>query len=387
MKQSDIQKLYEARLISEEQRQRIIEHFGLSESKNKFLLIMISVGGVLALVGIILVISAHWEAIPGLVKIALGAALMAGAHAGGWHLRGTRQTSPKLGEILHFLGAGLFLANIALVGQVYHLSSRPPNAMILWLVGIVPLAWLLRSRAIHVLSLVGLTVWLAMEINCEGGWLYFASCAAQVSIFSSFGLLLYGLGLFLDRTRFPEFRPSTERLGLLLFHLGLWGTIIDTWWAGEKVGSILAVSAAAAIPGLLLAMAHFRKEAELSAQWRFVWCVVLACWAGLVLVWPSSNQHQDVFWQRALNPFQWVASVALFTGCLLQIRAAVEMRAGWMVNLAIAGMAFTLITDFIILMGSMLNTGMIFLVGGVGLLLLGYLLERKRRSALRQIKL
>lgn len=387
MKQSDIQKLYEAQLITDEQRQRIIEHFGLNGSKNKFLVIMVSLGGVLALAGIILVISAHWGAIPGLVKIALGAMLMAGAHAAGWYLCGTRQSSPKLGGALHFLGAGLFLANIALVGQVYHLSSRAPNAMILWLAGIIPLAWVLRSRSIHVLSLIGLTVWLGMEINCEGGWLYFASCAAQVSIFSGFGLLLYGAGLTLGRSSYPEFRPATERLGLLLFQLGLCWTVVDRWWSGEKAANILALSAAAAIPGLLLALLHFRKEKTLSAQWRAVWCAVLACWTGLIVSWPFLIGPYQPYYAGRLSPFHWMASVALVVGCLLQIRAAVEMRAAWMVNLAIVGIAFTLITDFILLMGSMLNTGMIFLVGGVGLLGLGYILERKRRSALRKINL
>ena len=63
-----------------------------------------------------------------------------GAHygLGAWLSRSDRH--PALSEVCHLLGSGMFLANIALIGQVYHLSSRPPNAILLWLAGIIPRA-------------------------------------------------------------------------------------------------------------------------------------------------------------------------------------------------------------------------------------------------------
>jgi uncharacterized membrane protein len=72
---------------------------------------------------------------------------MLGAHGGGWYLREVNGQYRKNGEALHLVGSGLFLGNIALIGQMYHLSARPPNAFLLWWAGIAALPWLLRSKA------------------------------------------------------------------------------------------------------------------------------------------------------------------------------------------------------------------------------------------------
>ena len=117
MRHSDIQKLHEAGLITDEQRQKIIERFQLKEdSSGNFLAIISMVGAVLIAAGITLLISAHWNDIPRGVKIAGGLALMLGFHAGGWWLREVQGKYRKTGEALHFVGSCLFLANIALIG-------------------------------------------------------------------------------------------------------------------------------------------------------------------------------------------------------------------------------------------------------------------------------
>src|ERR1039458_7643247 len=87
MKYADIQKLHDAGLITAEQRDKIIAHFGLKDEGVKFLVIISFVGAVLIAAGIALLISAHWNEIPRGVKIAAGIALMLGFHAGGWWLR------------------------------------------------------------------------------------------------------------------------------------------------------------------------------------------------------------------------------------------------------------------------------------------------------------
>ncbi|MGO9003059.1 MAG: DUF2157 domain-containing protein, partial [Limisphaerales bacterium] len=185
MKYADIQKLHDASLITGEQRDKIIAHFNLKEDGgNKFLAIVSIIGAVLIAAGIALLISAHWNEIPRGVKIAGGLALMLGAHAGGWWLS-TLRSSPatedgrevhgeyrKTGEALHWIGSCLFLANIALVGQIYNIVSRPPNAFLLWWLGIAALPWLLRSKAQHVLLLIAFGIWFGFEVNERGGLIY-----------------------------------------------------------------------------------------------------------------------------------------------------------------------------------------------------------------------
>ena len=172
MKYADIQKLYETRLITDEQRQRIVEHFKLKEDSNRFLAIISFVGAVLVAAGIVLLIASNWDAIPRGVKLAAGLALMLGAHGAGWWLREVRQDYRKTGEALHLAGSLLFLGNIALVGQIYHLVSRPPNAILLWWLGIAALPWLLKSEVQHLLVLLAFGIWFGMEANTPGSVAY-----------------------------------------------------------------------------------------------------------------------------------------------------------------------------------------------------------------------
>ncbi len=84
MKYADIQKIRDAGLITDEQRQKIVEHFQLKEDgSGKFLAIVSIIGAVLIAAGIALLIAAHWNEIPRGVKIATGLLLMLGFHAGG----------------------------------------------------------------------------------------------------------------------------------------------------------------------------------------------------------------------------------------------------------------------------------------------------------------
>src|SRR5690349_20098228 len=116
MKLADIQKLREAGLISDEQQERIVEHFKLHEDSNRFLVIISFVGALLVAAGVALLIAANWEEIPRGVKLAAGCSLALGAEGLGWWLREVHGKYRKSGEALHLLGSCLFLANIALVG-------------------------------------------------------------------------------------------------------------------------------------------------------------------------------------------------------------------------------------------------------------------------------
>ncbi len=196
MKYGDIQKIHEAGLITDEQRQKIIERFHLKEdSGGNFLAIISIVGAVLIAAGIALLISAHWNEIPRGVKIANGLLLMLGFHAGGWWLREVQGKYRKTGEALHFIGSCLFLANIALIGQIYNIVSRPPNAFLLWWLGIAALPWLLRSKPQHILLLLAFGIWFGLEVNERGGLIYCGSDERQILLYALLGLGLSRRGL------------------------------------------------------------------------------------------------------------------------------------------------------------------------------------------------
>src|SRR6184192_92824 len=102
----------------------------------------------------------------------------------------TGRPYPRFAEALHFLGAGLFVGGLALVGQIYHLPANPPRAMLVWLVAIAPLAVLLRSPAISGLGILAAWLWLHFEAANSDS-------PVHVSGFTSYLMLSLGMGLAL----------------------------------------------------------------------------------------------------------------------------------------------------------------------------------------------
>ena len=390
MKHADIQKLYDAGLITGEQRDKIIAHFDLKEDGgNRFLAIVSIIGAVLIIAGVSLLISAHWNEIPRGVKIAGGLVLMLGAHAGGWWLREAHGRYRKTGEALHLIGSGLFLANIALIGQIYNIVSRPPNAFLLWWIGIAALPWLLRSKAQFALLLCAFGIWFGVEIN-QNDSLICCDNECQMLLYSLLGLVYLGAGWVLRCGAFTEFAGVTEKLGSLMFlaffypltwkELANWETSQSPQWLFPALGLVALLPLAAGVKNLRV----------LTAQWRGTWFAALF---GMMLfmatVWFGWWNLDHAGWRYFYWAESWsylLGTIALFVFCLLQIQIGLQERSPFFVNLGIVFIALDILAAYCDLFGSMARTGMMFLISGVFLILFGVYLEKKRRKLMKQIK-
>ena len=406
MKYADIQKLRDAGLVTDEQRQKIIEHFQLKEDGGKFLAIVSIIGAVLIAAGITLLIAAHWNEIPRGVKIATGLLLLLGFHAGGWWLRegGGDASSPvssatgalrvqgkyrKTGEALHLVGSCLFLANIALIGQIYNIVSRPPNAFLLWWIGIAALPWLLRSKAQHVLLLMAFGIWFGFEVNERSG-LICCESDRQVLLYALLGLVYLGAGYCLRRTPFSEFAGVTEKLGLLAFLIFFYPLTWKPFFGWENSEIRRWFFPALAALALLLLAAGLRNLRALTRQWRWTWFAALlgmavfmaTVWFGLWQTGCSGGRYG--YWEESWNYL--AGTLALFIFCLLQIQAGLQERSPFLVNLGVTFIAFDIIAAYCDLFGSMARTGVMFLISGIFLIVFGVYLEKKRRILMKQIK-
>jgi uncharacterized membrane protein len=386
MKTSDIDRIHAAGLISTEQRGAIVEHFQLDRETNKLMVILSIIGAVLVSAGVILSIAANWEEIPRFAKLAGGLGLMLGCHFGGSRLR-KDDRHPVVGQALHLVGSGLFLANIALVGQIYNLSSRPPNAILLWWLGIAPLAWILRSRAQHILTLCALGLWLGLELNQRDSLLFFDGGARQFMFYALFGVCFAGFGMWLSRTKFPEFGPTTEKFGLLVMHIVSYPLTLGFFYGSDKVatGAWVAsgVTTALAVGFIALSLKNERLLGD--RQWRWTWALALAGilalgWVGLLVRMESGYGY----YERHLGP-HWIAVPALFFFCLLQVQVGLLRRSPWLVNVAMTFLALHVVTAYFQLFGTMGTTGLMFIVTGLFLVGLAFFLERKRRAVLKRM--
>lgn len=390
MKYADVIKLHETGCISAEQKEQIIARFHLKEEGGKFLAIISTVGAVLVTAGIVLLFAANWEMISGGVKIAGGLVLMLGAHAGGCYLREMQGRYRKSGEALHLIGSGLFLGNIALIGQIYHLSSRLPNAFLLWWAGIAAFPWLLRSTAQHVLSLLAFGIWFGMELNEPGSWLYFSREANQILLYALLGLVFLGFGYCLRRTdHWTDFAPATEKLGLLVFHGFAYPLTWGHFFLGSSEWPTTGISVLLGLAGLSTALiaVGLKSEERLTRQWRWTWG--LALFGGMALIAGELFLSGENFWEYADRGgfgYTWIAAVGLFVICLLQIQAGVQMRSAFMVNVGVVFIALNIMATYLALFGSMAHTGLMFLISGLFLIVFGIYLEKKRRALMQRIQ-
>jgi uncharacterized membrane protein len=179
-----------------------------------------------------------------------------------------------------------------------------------------------------------------------------------------------------------------EKLGLVAFlafaYPLTWGMLY------RQHGGLATVSPwifpALAALALLLLAGGLPTLPDLSRQWRWTWGLTLAGGIGLLAGELFLAPHWTAYYDRHTDGYHWACAVGLFVFCLLQIQVGVQRRSEFMVNLGVAFIALIIIATYINLVGSMARTGLMFLVGGVFLIVFGIYLEKKRRGLMRQIK-
>lgn len=388
MKATDVQRLREAGLIRADQAEAILQHYHLESPGHRFLALVGLIGAILIGSGCILLIASHWDSIPASLKLITGIALLAGSHAVGFQL--ARQGNyPRSVEAAHLLGTLLFLGNIALVGQVYHLSSRPPSPILLWGLGVTPLAWILRSRAQHLLSLIILLVWLGLEMNQTDSWIHSHNVRQLFSNALFVGIALSIWGRCLDRSTYSEFSSTTEQVGSLVSLMASYPMALGLFYQGHPETSgndsfAIGLSLAAAL--LSWADRHRRMKAsesltEASEGWIFHGGMMALAW--MVHLVPNTTTDWN---SSATQPGpHWITLPVLFGLSILQIRLGLRRHQPWRVNLSMMFIGLLTMTAYVQLFGSQENTGLMFLTTGTLLVGLAVGLERQRRRLIAQI--
>src|SRR5437867_4423497 len=267
---------------------------------------------------------------------------MIGAHAAGYYFSDMRRAFSKTAEACHLVGSLLFLGNIALIGQIYHLSARPPNAILLWWLGIAAFPWLLRSKVQHLLVLIAFGVWFGLEANQSGSLLYFGGDQYQMVLYALLGLAFLGFGYSLHRTSFSDFSEITEIFGLLIFQLCSYPLTWRFFYEGgaaTEPAHTLTFALLALIAALLIAIGLRAATPSLTSQWRFTWAAALACTAALVSAVLFIPRQELVDYRTVGLAYNWLIALALFVFCLLQVQVGLKLGSPAMVNMGIVFIA------------------------------------------------
>lgn len=127
------------------------------DASNRFIAILMGLGGILLGLGVITFVAANWQEWSRLFRIVVLLSLFVGVNVTGFylwrrptHLRGLQ----RLGHGLLLLGALILGANIALISQMFHQSGNFYELLLIWGIGVVAMAYSLRLTSLSVLALI-----------------------------------------------------------------------------------------------------------------------------------------------------------------------------------------------------------------------------------------
>jgi len=145
-------------LIGEERANRILARYGtaLEVREGSFYRLLSGLAVLLVGLALLLLVSAHWEQLPRLMRL-LGLMLV----TLGLNLYGLRRLLARRSGALAalFLGGLAYAASIMLIGQMYHLGEHYSAGFLLWALGVMPMAWLTGSAALAVQALLAASLW------------------------------------------------------------------------------------------------------------------------------------------------------------------------------------------------------------------------------------
>jgi len=354
---------HEAGLIDAATRDRLIA-YEVDHSRLLALWAVFGIGALAIGLGLVSVVAANWEDIPGQLRLAVHLALIAGMLAAlFWREARLAAASPWAVEALLFITAALGLTFFGHLGQVYQTSSPLWQPLAIWLALFAPLLLLMGRDWPAALALVGGSIWCvwdyatAMSGNGamrEQGFLW------QIWLGVVIGLpvvLAPAAGWLRARSTRPNFWRRLEQLALAYAVAGAsLGCALASMGGFRDGGYWESGTIALASGGVSLLTGLALVQARPGISGRMAGAIIAG--AGLVL---QVAQVTDA---------ARVPAAALFMGLWVGIAAA-ALAAQWrgVFQLAVAVIALRLIVLSFELAGDLLTSGAGLIAAG--LLILG----------------
>lgn len=124
-----------------------------------------AIGAAIFGLGVILFFAFNWSELSKTLKLATIFAALLSTHSLAFYLRVRKPQQTNLIEGFHLIGTMMFGAGIWLIAQIYHMDEHYPTAILLWGVGALAFAWVMPSAIQGLLACLLISVWGVMEIT------------------------------------------------------------------------------------------------------------------------------------------------------------------------------------------------------------------------------
>ena len=346
-------------------------------------------GAALIGVGIIALLASNWDGIPDFAKISTMVVGTLASYSIGW-LLAYRLSYPRTGIAVILLGAIVFGASIHLIAQAFNVEVNHPWLMPAWFVGVLPLAYVTKSRAVLVLSLILLIASTGFRAQAwfNESLVETLDDEAFVIIVTSYlgvAALLFAIGRLQARTTaFRRFGQVFDIFGILTAVCAAYILSFESLWSNLEApttdfltNEYFVIATVLPVGGLLVIIAtkiRFGHTDVDPARWFWEFAGVgtmlaLAFGAAAALL-------ADATWF-------WVpVNFIILAAVIALLFAGVRYGRASMVNIAFAVFALTVVTRYFEFGFDLLDRGVAFIITGVFLIVLGLGLERLRRWAI-----
>lgn len=122
------------------------------DTQKKTVHIILITAAILVSAGIFSFIASNWQEITQTIKVAIIIITMYTAYSLGWYFN-QKLKLLKTGEALILLGSIIYGAGIFLVAQMFNIRANWPDGFILWMIGVIALAFALKSYTLFNLAI------------------------------------------------------------------------------------------------------------------------------------------------------------------------------------------------------------------------------------------
>lgn len=376
-------------LLSAEQGDRLLATLGPSSSPpraaanerklGRGVTILVNLGAIALGAGLLIFFASNWIEFGRAAKIASLIGLTLFFYIAGFELTREGQWSfPKLGLALIFLGCVMFGSDIVLLALIYDLTAEHAWSFLVQWVAWLAVAYVVRSRLVLFLGLVGIVAWFGAEVGYSWGgyWLYLG----RPFHFVGLGVcLLTVAGLHAWRAR-REFAAAWALAGLLVVYLSTLvlsifdvqkNVRLDTSMASTVVWLLLIAPYVLAAVALAIIHVRWRHSSLVDPPALLVlFLLVLIIVATVIAITPHSRE----LW--------FILLLTLLTSAGVYLGIAWESPV--FLNTSLVFFAVNLYTRFYEYFWDAMPKSLFFIVGGAALILGGMWVERLRRRLVRQ---
>jgi len=369
-----------------------------------------TVGVVLIAVGVIWFLAYNWHAIPSAIKILNLVVATSVAFFAGWILEPNYR---KIGHTMYMLTAILWTVSLYLIAQIFNVPvSFQANANILGLalLGTLLLAYIINSTPVLVIAGLIFEGWVWLQTTAEVIPQSTGRTSLHLLIINQLGVtgILFGLALLHRGLKIPDFARvyiwwaafSFLYLAFQLTHQASQYRVPAIWALGAStILPRLGIAVLFIVGGVFLSLRRGAVSKSYVRAGLIAWLSYVAAVGmlpSLIVVqrgvnfvqWPQYNPQP--FWQMT-TPFivQWLLFNGMFILLvLLVLTFAMRERHAALMHLGIWFFMLYLLVryiGFILDLRGYLAISMLFILGGIGLILLAVSYAFLHRRTLRRL--